>query len=906
MEHSHDPKQLEHATPARESVPEAEALAPSTAASPAPESPAPAPSADEDVRATRELEITPLPDLPPTPKRRVPVLPTVLAVAAVLVLLGGGVWWVLGRGEGGPSSTPGRGTPVQGGLPDDTVALINSSTPIEVRMTTGTSRASFTLDTPPQEEGWSPPVREASRALTEGRHTSAISQFSALVGSGDGAERRDALWGLARAYEASGQRELALRAYSLFAGLDDPRASIAFYRVALLYEASARDSEAAQLFGEYAAAGGPAKHAAMLRQARLLGPVPEAEEVYKDVLRDNPMPVDNREALAGLADLYARRGNNTTARDTYDALAVLQRADTRPVLDQETVPAAVRAADEARLAGDSAGARQRALNYIGDSCTQEAPPCRYYPFGRHLAIESLLKVDANAVVSGTVAPMLAARTAYDAGYYGRAVAHLDTVRAQQGDPNVRAEASLMTGLAYQASGSPSLAYNWYTDTVRTFPQSPLAPEAIRRAGDMLVRQSAWDQAALVYVDALARYPNAGEETFRTRLNGGVLAYRLEKPDDAIALLGPLVAGAPPTSTVRAEGAFWLAKIEKSRGNSAWQNTMRPITSTLGGTYLGFRARSLLGGEPDGGPLIPTFTQSGITEEDLTVSYARENADRVEFLRWAGTFRPIAVATPSTGLTGTSTVTGTVTVTATRGVSATNLLAETERALALNELGDNRATLALRALAERLAEEGRWVDLARLVTYSRYRVDPSTSMRVAERFTLHYRGDTMGLPRLLLRTLYPAPFASLAVGEARVQEIDPLVMYALMRQESRFVPGARSRADARGLTQVIPSTGAEIARQLGDGGYTLESLFLPHVSIRYGTYYIASNMTQFDRKLIPSYAAYNGGPGNAARWLDGSALRDPDLYLERVDFFETREYLRIVYTNYGFYRLAYGP
>ena len=143
-----------------------------------------------------------------------------------------------------------------------------------------------------------------------------------------------------------------------------------------------------------------------------------------------------------------------------------------------------------------------------------------------------------------------------------------------------------------------------------------------------------------------------------------------------------------------------------------------------------------------------------------------------------------------------------------------------------------------------------------------------------------------------------------LGEARERDLDPLLLYALIRQESQFVPDAQSHAEARGLTQVIPSTGQGIADALGDSGYVLEDLFLPHVSIRYGTYYLASNLPQFDRKVLPTLAAYNGGPGNAARWLQGSALFDPDLFIERIDLFETEDYLRRVYLNYGFYDLLY--
>jgi soluble lytic murein transglycosylase len=213
--------------------------------------------------------------------------------------------------------------------------------------------------------------------------------------------------------------------------------------------------------------------------------------------------------------------------------------------------------------------------------------------------------------------------------------------------------------------------------------------------------------------------------------------------------------------------------------------------------------------------------------------------------------------------------------------------------------------SFRALAEQLSIDRDAAGLARLMTYVRYHADTQTSMRVAERLSdMDGTHDLTKQPVLLLKTLYPTPYRELVIGEATTRDIDPLVMYALIRQESQFVPGAHSHADARGLTQVIPSTGGGIADQLDDATYSVGDLFLPHVSIRYGTYYMASNLPQFERKLLPALAAYNGGPGNAARWLAGSALIDPDLYTERIDLFETEDYLYKVYQNYGFYKLIY--
>jgi peptidoglycan lytic transglycosylase len=178
--------------------------------------------------------------------------------------------------------------------------------------------------------------------------------------------------------------------------------------------------------------------------------------------------------------------------------------------------------------------------------------------------------------------------------------------------------------------------------------------------------------------------------------------------------------------------------------------------------------------------------------------------------------------------------------------------------------------------------------------------------VSEQLAAMDKGDPTKEPILLLKTLYPTPYKELVMEQANLRDLDPLVMYALMRQESQFRPDALSSAGARGLAQVIPSTGEGIARQLGVTGYQASDLYLPHVAIRFGTYYLAQNLPTFDRKLLPTLAAYNAGPGNASEWLAGSALIDPDLYIERINLFETEDYLRRVYQNYGFYKLLYAP
>ncbi|HET6312475.1 MAG TPA: transglycosylase SLT domain-containing protein [Chloroflexia bacterium] len=842
------------------------------------------------------------------PTRRVPAWVPLAALLAVLAVLGGTTWWAITRGQGGPSSGGGRSS-----LPGDAVALINSSTPLPSIVPAGPRDVVGDLSYEPEQDRWSAGLREAYRAMEEGRHSAAISQFSALVGDGTGAESRDALWGLAAAYWQGGQADSSIRAYTLLSQLDDPRSARAVARIAHIYEQTGREPEAVSAYDSYLQRAGPARHALMLMKARLLGATQPAEDVYKALVDDNPSDLDLRDALLAWADVKSRRNDHRGAMQLYDRLAALQASDPRPLLDNYGLPAAVHAANEARLAGDANLARTRLLAYIKGQCGEEgATPCPDYPYGTYSAVEALIKLEPSAMLSGTVEPMMAARAAYESGYFNRTIGFLDTLRQSAANAPQLAEASLLTGKAYQSSGAYESAYNWYTATVQTYPTSTFAVEANRRAGDTLRDQALWDEAMGAYQQTVSTYPGAGDETIRARLNGGVLAYRLEQRDVALGLLEPVLSAGEVSPTLKSDALFWVGKVRKGQGDASWRNNVSQVPTLNPGSFYAFRAQSMLDGAGDGGPLALTALESGVTAEDLGVDYGREAQERGGLLSWAAGLQPPGASTPGATSAATQATTPTQASTAS-GAGAANGIdgplaqdPEMLRAASLFQMGfEAEAYGAYRILAERLRDRDDGASLAHLVIYLRYNSNANIAMRVSELLAAMDAGNPLERPTLLLKIMYPTPFEELVLQETAQQEIDPLVMYALMRQESQFIPAARSHADARGLTQVIPSTGEGIAEQLGDNNFSPGDLYVPHVNVRYGTYYLASNLPTFDRKLLPGLAAYNGGPGNADRWLAGSALIDPDLYVERIDLFETEDYLRRVYQNYGFYRLTYG-
>jgi len=157
---------------------------------------------------------------------------------------------------------------------------------------------------------------------------------------------------------------------------------------------------------------------------------------------------------------------------------------------------------------------------------------------------------------------------------------------------------------------------------------------------------------------------------------------------------------------------------------------------------------------------------------------------------------------------------------------------------------------------------------------------------------------------LLRLAYPLSYVGLLDAESRQAEIDPLFLAALVRIESLWNPGAVSIADARGLTQVIPPTGQAIADSLGVEDFAIEHLFRPAVSLRFGADYISGQLRRFGRPDA-ALAAYNGGPGNAERWLleaPGDSMAD---YAATVDFSETQSYVEFVLEAYAVYQLAWS-
>ena len=158
---------------------------------------------------------------------------------------------------------------------------------------------------------------------------------------------------------------------------------------------------------------------------------------------------------------------------------------------------------------------------------------------------------------------------------------------------------------------------------------------------------------------------------------------------------------------------------------------------------------------------------------------------------------------------------------------------------------------------------------------------------------------------LIRVAFPLPYLDLIRREAMEWGVDPIILAAIIRQESAFKADIVSRAGAIGLMQVMPPTGAQLARVHGPSDFQEAHLASPEVSLHLGAAYFVEMSARYDGVLPLILSAYNAGPTRATRWKQYPEISDLLRFTERIPFVETRGYVKNVRRNLGIYGVLYG-
>jgi soluble lytic murein transglycosylase len=161
------------------------------------------------------------------------------------------------------------------------------------------------------------------------------------------------------------------------------------------------------------------------------------------------------------------------------------------------------------------------------------------------------------------------------------------------------------------------------------------------------------------------------------------------------------------------------------------------------------------------------------------------------------------------------------------------------------------------------------------------------------------------PERFWELLFPLPFRRDLVRQSSASELDPHIVAGLVRQESEFNPKVISRANAYGLTQIVPSTGRQLARKAGIRSFTASMLFQPATNLQLGTSYLRSLLDQWDGKWEQTLASYNAGKSRVLNWITWGDYKEPAEFVETIPFTETREYVQSVLRNAAAYRRIYG-
>ncbi len=161
-------------------------------------------------------------------------------------------------------------------------------------------------------------------------------------------------------------------------------------------------------------------------------------------------------------------------------------------------------------------------------------------------------------------------------------------------------------------------------------------------------------------------------------------------------------------------------------------------------------------------------------------------------------------------------------------------------------------------------------------------------------------------RVLWEHAWPLAFAdSLQAGVREAGEVPAGLVFAVMREESGYRPEVVSRVGARGLVQIMPETGRQLASRRGWSTFDPDRLFEPDTNLALGAQYLAELLARFDGRAAPAVASYNAGPAAVGRWVRERGDLPEDEWVESIPYDQTRGYVRRVLRSLYVYRALYG-
>lgn len=551
------------------------------------------------------------------------------------------------------------------------------------------------------------------------------------------------------------------------------------------------------------------------------------------------------EALLVQADVFAWKGDKKHERE-----ALLKLWAAHPMARREAARAEARLGDLTELDADTLVTRGEALidahrNAQGVALIEplletlklpDATACRaYFAVGK-----GYRKLRKHQVAVQTLAPVV----------------------KQCKDPEVRAKALYTLGFS-QTISAPGLASATYSALARSYPQHPLADDALFFAADVHLRRGEVDQAVERLVDVVDDYATgdfAAEALFKLFW----VRWQEGKLDEAQVFLEEL------------EGRYAAAEdgyeVERAR-------------------YWHGRVLEQLGKKDDA---VALFVKNAL--EHPATYYGLISRERVEALD------------PERG----ATLVGEVKA----APQAADPFPLRLGALATDARFRAAVELLRLGFGELVPGEVLAIDRSALPPESLRALVLVLSLSGMERQAhglarLWLKGDLAGPitaeRRAVWEIAYPHAFRDLVVTHtASADGLDPDLLQALMREESALDPKALSWAGALGLCQLMPPTAAEVAAQLKLKRPSQAQLLEPELNIRLGARYLSNLLLRAHGVKQFALAGYNAGESAVRRWRRENGDEDLAAWVEQIPLQETRGYVKRVLRSYNTYKLLYAP
>lgn len=164
---------------------------------------------------------------------------------------------------------------------------------------------------------------------------------------------------------------------------------------------------------------------------------------------------------------------------------------------------------------------------------------------------------------------------------------------------------------------------------------------------------------------------------------------------------------------------------------------------------------------------------------------------------------------------------------------------------------------------------------------------------------------LDIKTIILKKIYPQKYSEYVYTYSEEYEVDPLLIFAIIKAESNFNPEATSHSNAIGLMQLMENTAIEMSNRIEETKtITKEELYEPQNNIKLGIKYFSILLKQYDNNLGLALAAYNAGMGNVAEWIEKGIIREDGSNLENIPYQETNMYVRKILNNYQMYQKLY--